>query len=128
MKTKTIYCIFIGVFIHTSFNLSAQNATDRKNDRIVAEGKQLYRSEMASWHGTDLFLEKFPERRNEIGGYFSYSDSSVSKCIFFSKINKVIGTIAFDSTYSSETATIDGAERGFTSKEFELFTIRQSSL
>lgn len=36
---------------------------------IVAEGKILYRSEMASWYGTDLFLEKF-KQTNTIGGYF----------------------------------------------------------
>ncbi len=26
---------------------------------VVNEGRQLYRSEMASWYGTDLFLKNF---------------------------------------------------------------------
>ena len=56
---------------------------------------------MASWYGTDLFLENYKNRDN-IGGYFSYTDNDISKCIFFSKADnpKVIGTISFDSTYN----------------------------
>ena len=71
---------------------------------------------MASWYGTDIFLEKFADRRENIGGYFSYTDNDVSKCIFFSKSEtpKVIGTISFDSTYNVNTAKADGSERDFT--------------
>jgi hypothetical protein len=67
---------------------------------IVAEGKLLYRLEMASWYGTDLFLENYKKREN-IGGYFSYSDNDISNCIFFSKSDnpKVIGTISFIDYY-----------------------------
>src|SRR5689334_9378884 len=49
------------------------NRADSIGARIVDEGKQLYRSEMASWYGTDVFLEQFKER-DKIGGYFSYTD------------------------------------------------------
>lgn len=93
---------------------------------IVDEGKRLYRSEMASWYGTDLFLEKFPDRE-KIGGYFSYTENKISKCIFFSKSEKpkVIGTISFDSNYDLKTATTEIQERKFTKKEYDLFEIRQ---
>ncbi|MDP1817975.1 MAG: hypothetical protein Q8K92_26215, partial [Leadbetterella sp.] len=50
---------------------------------IVEEGKRLYRSEMASWYGTDLFLEKHKDQ-SSIGGYFSYTDNDISKCVFYS--------------------------------------------
>ncbi|MBD1385737.1 hypothetical protein IDJ75_10645 [Mucilaginibacter rigui] len=30
---------------------------DHLTDSVVTEGKALYRSEWASWHGTDIFLE-----------------------------------------------------------------------
>lgn len=93
---------------------------------IVAEGKLLYRSEMASWYGTDLFMAKYTDREN-IGGYFSYGENDKAKCIFFSKTAspKVIGTITFDSTYNLKTAGVDLAERDFTKTELDLYTIRQ---
>lgn len=96
---------------------------------IVAEGKQLYKSEMASWYGTDLFLKNYKERIN-IGGYFSYTDNDISKCIFFSKSDnpKVIGTISFDSSYNIKTAKSDLSEREFTTTENDIYAIRKIAL
>jgi hypothetical protein len=96
---------------------------------VVAEGKLLYRSEMASWYGTDLFLEKF-KQRELIGGYFSYTDNDEAKCIFFSKGDKpkVIGTISFDNTYNTQTAKVDMAERDFSPVEADLYAIRKIAL
>src|SRR5687767_6608723 len=104
------------------------NPTDEAQP-IVAEGKLLYKSEMASWYGTDLFLEKYKNRDN-IGGYFSYVENESSKCIFFSKTSspKVIGTISFDSIYNINTANIDLTERDFTTQENSLYTIRKVAL
>ena len=39
----------------------AQKGLQKKIDAVVAEGKLLYRSEMASWNGTDLLLNHFKE-------------------------------------------------------------------
>jgi hypothetical protein len=93
---------------------------------IVAEGKLLYKSEMASWYGTDLFLERYPAKEN-IGGYFSYSENELAKCVFYSKSAnpKVIGTISFDTTYRIEQAQVDLGERDFTGNENDLFQIRK---
>lgn len=104
------------------------NPTDEAQP-IVAEGKLLYKSEMASWHGTDLFLENYKNRDN-IGGYFSYTSSNLSKCIFFSKTDKpkVIGTISFDSTYNTKTADVNLTERDFTTIENDLYEIRKLAL
>ena len=102
-----------------------KNPTDEAQP-IVAEGKLLYKSEMASWYGTDLFLENYKNREN-IGGYFSYTDNDIAKCIFYSKAEnpKVIGTISFDSTYDVKTAKIDLMERDFTKTEDDLYQIRK---
>jgi hypothetical protein len=95
---------------------------------IVEEGKRLYRSEMASWYGTDIFLEKYRNREN-IGGYFSYADKDTARCIFFSRADqpKVIGTISFDSTYNVETANADLSERNFTAIEEQYYTLRAAA-
>jgi hypothetical protein len=125
---KKIFVLFISVA--SSFIALGQDKIEKQTALIVAEGKKLYRSEMASWYGTDIFLEKFSDRRENIGGYFSYTDNNISKCIFFSNAEnpKVIGTISFDSTYNVSTAKVDGAERDFTNNEFDLYTIRKLAL
>lgn len=84
---------------------------------------------MASWYGTDLFLEKYKDRGN-IGGYFSYTENEIAKCIFFSKadIPKVIGTISFDSTYNLKTAHVNLVERDFNVVEKDLYAIRKIAL
>lgn len=118
--------IFILLF---SVNLFAQKNFDKKIKPIVEEGKMLYKSEMASWYGTDLFLENFKERE-KIGGYFSYVEKDKANCIFFSKSEnpKVIGTISFDSTYNVKTAILSLDERNFSKSENDLYQIRKIAL
>lgn len=107
-----------------------QNNMEKETSAIVEEGKMLYYSEMASWYGTDIFLEKCGSRRTNAGGYFSYTNNDTSKCIFFSKENdpRVISTISFDKTYNIVTAKLDTAIRNFTKDEVDLYTIRKLAL
>ena len=122
-KTLTIILTLLTVSV-----FGQKNPTEEAQP-IVAEGKLLYKSEMSSWYGTDLFLENYKNRDN-FGGYFSYSDNEISKCIFFSKSDnpKVIGTISFDSTYNVKTAKTDLTERDFTAYENDLYAIRKIAL
>ncbi len=121
--------IAIIVLTLLSLNALGQDNPTEQAKPIVEEGKRLYKSEMASWYGTDLFLENYKDRAN-IGGYFSYSDNYLAKCIFFSKADKprVIGTIPFDSTYNTKIAKIDLTERDFTSNESDIYEIRKIAL
>ncbi|MFH6993008.1 hypothetical protein [Flavobacterium sp. FlaQc-48] len=123
MKKLVVILILIGV------NCYSQKKLNDKITEVVTEGKKLYRSEMASWYGTDLFLEKYKERE-KIGGYFSYSENEVSKCIFFSQDNhpKVIGTIIFDAAYNIKTARVETEERNFSKNENDLYIIRTKAL
>ncbi len=118
-KTLTFILIFITLIV-----LGQKNPQS-----IVEEGKLLYKSEMASWYGTDLFLENFKDR-DKVGGYFSYSENGIAKCVFFSKSSepKVIGTISFDSTYDTRIAKIDLLERDFSNNEHDLYEIRKLAL
>jgi hypothetical protein len=119
-KTLTLFLTLLALSA-----LGQKNPTDEAQS-IVAEGKLLYKSEMASWYGTDLFLENYKNREN-IGGYFSYTDQDIVKCIFFSKAEspKVIGTISFDSTFNVKTAKTDLTERDYTQAENDLYQIRK---
>lgn len=122
-RMKNIFIIICCLFTVGSFG---QNKPTKKAQPIVAEGKLLYKSEMASWYGTDLFLENYDNREN-VGGYFSYSEKDSAKCIFYSKddIPLVIGTISFDSTYNVESAQLNLTERIFTDTENDLYQIRK---
>jgi hypothetical protein len=117
---------FAFIFVLTTVSAFGQKSPTEEAQPIVVEGKLLYRSEMASWYGTDLFLEKYKEKEN-IGGYFSYTDNDIAKCIFFSKTEnpKIIGTVSFDSTYNIKTAKTDLTERDFTQTENDLYQIRK---
>lgn len=119
------------LFLLTFVTLTAfgQNNPAKEAEPIVAEGRLLYKSEMASWYGTDLFLENYKDREN-IGGYFSYTDKEQASCIFFSKADKpkVIGTISFDSTYNTKTASVSLSEREFSKTENDLYEIRKLAL
>ena len=120
------------LFFFTVFSLSAVAQTDLQTQTkaIVDEGKRLYKSEMASWYGTDLFLGNYKSRTN-VGGYFSYTTKDeISKCVFFSKADKprVIGTISFDKTFNPELANINLNERDFSTTEIDLYTIRKTAL
>lgn len=123
---KLFYIIFLLLFGINSFG---QSKVEKLTKPIVEEGTKLYKSEMASWYGTDIFLEKFKERE-KIGGYLSYSEDNVSKCIFFSKGEKpkVIGTMTFDYTFNVQTAITELDERDFNKTEFELYIIRAKAL
>lgn len=117
------------VLVLLSLSVSAQDNPTQLAQPIVAEGKRLYRSEMASWYGTDLFIAKYKNQKN-IGGYFSYADKDITKCIFFSRTEnpKVIGTISFDSSFDIKTASLDLKERDFSPTEKDLYTIRKLAL
>lgn len=84
---------------------------------------------MASWYGTDIFMERYKAKEN-IRGYFSYADGDSTRCVFYTKAEKplVIGTITFDSSFNTETANADISERKFTIKENDLYAIRENAL
>ena len=121
--------ILLILFIGSSLLGQSQKKIKKNTDPIVAEGKILYKSEMASWYGTDLFLESYTEKQN-IGGYFSYTKNDTSKCIFFSQteVPMVIGDISFDSTFNSKTAKLDLESRKFSDLENDYFEIRKLAL
>lgn len=103
---------------------------EKENKAILEEGIRLYRSEKASWHGTDLFMERYTDQNN-IGGYFSYVDGpNTAVCVFFSREEqpKVIGTVSFDSTYNIYTANVDLKARSFTEQELAIYDLRASAV
>lgn len=120
--------VLIFILALTTTQAFAKKNFEKQNKEILEEGIRLYKSEKASWHGTDIFMERYKDKE-KIGGYFSYVEDNIAKCIFFSKEDqpKVLGTIAFDSTYNIYTAEVDLKERVFTPLETSIYMIRQST-
>lgn len=116
-------------FTLLTLNVFGQDNLNELAKPIVEEGKLLYKSEMASWHGTDLLLKEFRDR-SIIGGYFSYTEGDTSRCIFFSKGTepKVLGMVSFDQDFNINTATINLTERNFSFLERSLYKIRKQAL
>ena len=106
----------------------AQKNPTAQAQPIVEEGIRLYKSEMASWHGTDLFLAQY-EDHSRIGGYLSYTEKETSRCIFISrdKTPQVIGSVSFDSSFDIEKAELDLSVRALRPMEADLFELRQAA-
>lgn len=121
--------ILLQVFtINLVYCKSNDTATlNRIADSIRKEGLSIYSSERASWVGTDLFLEKFKGQRSEIGGYLSYMEGNIAKCIFYSADGeKIIGTITFGDILTSTYGKVDLTNRDFTSREKEYRALRDA--
>jgi hypothetical protein len=121
---RTVTTILAILIVIGSFGQSKDEA------EILAEGARLYKSEMASWYGTDIFLSKFPDRRQKAGGYFSYLKDDKAVCVFFSndETPRIIGSFSFDSTYDINTAIVEDQERELTIQEKDLLVIRQAAI
>lgn len=103
---------------------------DRITDSITNEGKALYRSEWASWYGTDIFLAKCPEKSSLSGGYFSYETNDRLINIFFSKGDSpfVMASISFAKDFNQDNYKLDTVERRFTNVEQDYYKIRTAAL
>lgn len=120
--------LFLILFALLSLSIFSQKSVDQQIESIKKEGGKLYKSEMASWYGTDIFIEQYQNKEN-IGGYLSYSEKDKNICIFYSNSNKpkVIGTIAFDDSFDITKANIDLTERAFNSTENQLYILRKKA-
>lgn len=125
MQKRLLY--FLMLFL-VFCSIQAQDL-DRIAEEIEAEGRSLFRLELAAWYGSEIFKENYNGER-AIGGYFSYIDADTPKCLFFSKDEKpkVIGVVSFGDIKIVETATIDFKVRDFKKEEKVLYTVRQKAL
>lgn len=117
------------IFILINSIVVGQNKATKKAQPIVEEGKRLYKSEMASWYGTDIFRKKYktPEK---MGGYFSFTKGEITKCVFFSQEEKpkVLGMVSFKGEVLLENSELSMEERELTDLENSYYTLRKNTL
>lgn len=100
-------------------------------DKILKEGQLLYRLEKASWYGTDFLFDRFPNKRNQIGGYLSYQgDNNKIFTIFFERnfTSHVLVRFQFDSLPKQNPIGIDTINLIANQTESDLIQIRQDAL
>lgn len=103
---------------------------NKETDRILNEGKLLYRLEKASWYGTDDMLERFKNKKDSIGGYLSYeTDGNKINTIFFNKYNSnnILVRYQFDGLPKQKPVQIDSINKNATEIERNLIEIRQNA-
>lgn len=127
MKKLIILAFLTALFNRT---LSQEINLGKIADSIESEGKMLYRSEFASWYGTDVFSDKCKVQLQNAGGYISYDTESGINNIFFSNDSKpvVLATISFGKDSDPNNYKLDTVVRQLSDKENDLYTIRQKAL
>ncbi|WP_116789002.1 hypothetical protein [Flavobacterium psychrotrophum] len=116
--------LFIILFCLSSAFAKSQ---EKEKQQILAEAWLLYNSERASWHGTDIFTERYPALRKKMSGYFSYTEGDEHKCVFYDQANppKTLAIITFNNNFVLETAKVDTTARILTKYETDLCSIRE---
>jgi len=117
------------LFLFLLLNINAYSK-EIDSEKILNEGKLLYRLEKASWYGTDFFLKEFPQKKDSIGGYLSYvSDNKVIN-IFFGRFDTyhIFARFQFDSLPKPNPIQIDTLSSVATAIERDLIQIRQDAL
>lgn len=111
-------------------NCLAQADITLLKDSVIKEGLKLYRSEMASWYGTDVLAEVLKDKRQNVGGYFSYQVDDSTRCVFFNKDETplILADITFDSSYNTKNAVVDATSRQLTLYERSLYAVRKAAL
>ncbi len=132
MKKITIigYLFLLVTALFSNTEIYSQEYLDKQAKLITEQGIFLYKLEKGAWLGTDLFFEKFGEKKNLLGGYVTYPDKKNTKVVFYSneKSPKVIATILFDESFDLKKVKLDTKERNLTKNENDLRLLREKSL
>lgn len=128
MKQSLLLILFCAVVLKSA----AQQRADitRRTDSVTAEGKTLYLSEMASWYGTDIFVERCKDKLPNAGGYLSYDTGIGMNNIFYSKdaTPRVLATMSFHYDVRADDCRLDTTQRKMLPTELEYFTIRKAAM
>ncbi|QXP58683.1 hypothetical protein [Olleya sp. HaHaR_3_96] len=119
--------IIIALLLLTSSLIYSQN---KETEKILSEGKLLFRMEKGSWYGTDDMLARFKTKKDSVGGYLSYeTDDNTINTIFFSRFDsdKILIRYEFDSLPKPEPIKIDTLNQNATDLERNLISIRQDA-
>jgi len=111
-------------------SVTASFSQNKETDRILEEGKLLFRLEKGSWYGTDDMLARFHTKKDSVGGYLSYeTENNQINTIFFSRFDtdKILVRYSFDSLPKVQPIKIDTTNNVASNLEKSLILIRQDA-
>jgi hypothetical protein len=118
------------ILLLSLISVTASFSQNKETERILEEGKLLFRLEKGSWYGTDDMLTRFETKKDSVGGYLSYeTDNSQINTIFFSKFesDKILVRYSFDSLPKVKPIKIDTTNNIASELEKNLILIRQDA-
>lgn len=127
MKLKLLSLLALLAAAQCAF---AQTKDLRKiESQIESEGKALYKSEWASWYGTDIFVAQCKEKQPLSGGFISYETSTGRNNVFYTREEtpKVLATISFGPDFNKDDYKLDTTGRAFTAAERELYELKHAA-
>jgi len=90
--------ITFGFFFSFSVSNISGAGSAKRSGQYFGRGKALYKSEMASWYGTDISLKGIPTVPGLAATYHIQRVIEQNASLFKGDHSKVIGTMTFDST------------------------------
>ena len=129
-RTKKKYKMQKLILLLFLLSASIAYSQNKETDKILEEGKLLFRLEKGSWYGTDDVLARFENKKDSIGGYLSYeTEQNRINTIFFSKYNsdEILVRYSFDSLPKVEPIKIDTTNRIASALEKSLILISQDA-
>ena len=109
-------------------NISNAQNLQKKAEEIEREAYKIYRSERASWLGTDIMRERYSSGiPSNLRGYFSYATKGAVYCVFYANdsIPKILLTIEFDTTFSDTKTIVADSAREFNEVEISYYRLRR---
>lgn len=102
-------------------------------DALLKEGKLLYHLEKASWYATDLLLETFPDKMQQISGYLSYNKDEDHISTIFYGLNQngkaqILTQYTFGANPDPVIFTLDSISREPIKSEIDLINLKSSAL
>jgi hypothetical protein len=130
MNMKKMMLLVCCLLIYCLSSCAQEVDLEKIADSIKRDALVLYKSEMASWYGTDIFTDKCKDKRERIGGYLSYDTGNGENNIFFGRGENpdVLGTISFGYDFNLNTYKLDTIPRKLSDEERKLYIIRQKAL
>lgn len=127
MKRLLLLITFINISLAA---IGQQRDLVKVADSIRAEAEVLYRSEFASWYGSDIFSEKCKARRARAAGYISYDNGQDLINVFFSNAANptILATISFGYDFNAANYKLDTTDRQFNATETALYSIRKAAI
>lgn len=119
------------MFIRIVFVSGTLLSNLEESERILDEGKLLYRMEKAAWYATDDMFSRYRDLLDSLGGYVSYeTENHTIKTAFFSRFDndRILFRYEFDSIPKELPLDISRDKPNVIEKEKKLIAMRLDAM